>query len=156
MLNRSKLHWKNTPPNISNNKSCKSLPFYILGEAEKMVQDLVSSGVIRECTKPTQFCATSNFIRKPSGRRLRLITDLRPLKSFSERVGWSFWSASELERNILPNSKYSGPLTFYGDIIRYPSQKNLKNQPLFSHPGESTVTKDCPRVLTILVKHSGT
>ena len=50
-----KIILKNIPQSPSNKKTCRTLPFNILEEAEKMVQDLVSSGVIRECTKPTQF-----------------------------------------------------------------------------------------------------
>ena len=42
-----KITLKNTPPHTSNRKSCRSLPFNILGEAEKMVKDLVHSGVIK-------------------------------------------------------------------------------------------------------------
>ena len=96
------------PPNPSTRKSCRSLPFNILGEAEKMVHNLVSSGVIRECTKPTQFFASSNFVRKPSARGLRLITDLRPLNAHTERVGWLFFSSSDLQKISSLTQKYSG------------------------------------------------
>ena len=81
---------RDSPRHPSNQKSCRSLPFNILGEAETMVNDLVKSGVIKECTEPTEFCAASNFIRKQTGRGVRMVTDLRPLNSHAEGVGWPF------------------------------------------------------------------
>ena len=69
-----------------------------------MIRDIVDAGVIKEFTIPTQFCASSNFIRKPSGRGLRLITDLRPLNVYSESLGCPFWSVVELQHSILPDS----------------------------------------------------
>ena len=59
---------------------------------------------------------------------MRVVTDLRPLKSTSEGVGWPFCSAADLQKNILPDSKlfwYSDFLSWYYQIPLTEESKNL-------------------------------
>ena len=62
-----KIHLKNLPPNPTKRTSCHALPYHLVGEAEELIKCLVGAGVIKEVSSPTQFCASSNFLRKPSG-----------------------------------------------------------------------------------------
>ena len=78
---------------------------HLLEEAEEMVRGLVGAGILRKISTPTKFCASSNFIRKPSERGLCLISEFKPFNAYSESVSWPFWSMSELQCNILPDFK---------------------------------------------------
>ena len=92
-----------------------------------MIRDLVDAGVIRECTVPIQFWASSNFLRKPSGRGLRLIMNFGMSNAYSECIGWPFWSAVELQRSILPDLRLFWSVDFFRGTIRYGWQRNLKS-----------------------------
>ena len=70
-----KIHLKNILQNPTKITSCRAHPYNLVGEAEAHIQGLVDAGFSREVAEPTQFCASSNFLRKPSGRGLRLISD---------------------------------------------------------------------------------
>ena len=102
------------------------------------MKDLVQAGVIKECTIPTQFCASSNFIQKPSGRGLRLITNLRPLNAYSERVGWQFLSAAELQRNILPDSRLFLSLDFLSGYFQIPLAEESQELTAFVTPRDTS------------------
>ena len=112
---------------LSKCTSCKSLPYHLLGEAEVMIRDL-TAGVLRECSTPTKCCASSNFIRKPSGHCLCFVSDFRPSNAYRERVRWPFWSASELQHNILPDSKIFWSLDYLSGYYQIPLAE--ESQPL--------------------------
>ena len=84
--------------------TARPLDLSIRQDAEKYISDLLKSGVIEECKKPTDWTAPSMFIRKASGG-VRLVTDFRQLNKSVQRIGWPFPSSEAIRKSILPDSK---------------------------------------------------
>ena len=66
--------------------TCRPLDLSIRDDAEDLIQDLLKSGIIKECHVATDWTAPSLFVRKPSGGA-RLVTDFRALNKNVTRVG---------------------------------------------------------------------
>ena len=57
-------------------------------QARNLLQDLIKQGTITEVMHNTDFCVLANFVLKPGGENLRLVTDFRGIKKLQ------IWSGS--------------------------------------------------------------
>ena len=122
-----KITLKDIQPSLSKRTTCKVLPYYVVGDAEKHIKNLVSQGILRKIPEPMHFCASSNFLRKPHGQGLCLVTDLCPLNSATQHVRWNFWSTTDhCQKIFVPIPNYSGVVISSPDTIRFRSPRNVK------------------------------
>ena len=106
----------------------------MLGDAEHLIDSLVKLDVIAECQEATDYCAGSNFIRKPQGRGVCLVVDLRALNSNSNCLGWPFRASAELQKNMLEDSRVYWTLDFLNRYFQVPIARESQNLTCFFTP----------------------
>ena len=104
-----------------NRKVVRALPYNILGDSEDLIKSLLHAGVIEDCKEEIPWYASSNFLRKHNGQGVRLMTDFWSLNSNVEILGWPFFSSTELQKNILPASRFFWTLDFLSDYFQIPA-----------------------------------
>ena len=57
----------------------RNVPRHLQADAEKLTKETLESRLIEPVDEPTDWCAPSFFVQKPSGRGVRLVTDFRAL-----------------------------------------------------------------------------
>ena len=71
-------------------------PLHFNKEAERMIRQLVKEDIIKEAKKECPFCNQGFFLHKPSGNRLRLVTDYQNINALIERPEWPFLTTSNI------------------------------------------------------------
>ncbi len=69
-------------------------------EGEKVLKELLESGVVRRVEGPTKWCARAKFVPKPGGKGLRLVADYTGLNKFVQRPVHPFPATQEIVQGL--------------------------------------------------------
>lgn len=86
--------------------TARQTPLHFQEKADRLQNELISSGAIVPCDKPTEWTSPAHFVLKPDGENLRLVTDYRQLNKAVKRPIHPFASASDLMKRVLPSSRW--------------------------------------------------
>ena len=86
----------------------KQIPASLQGEADRIINDLLSKGIISRVHEPTKWVSPAFFVPKgdPKEGKLRLVTDYSHLNRYVQRPVHPFPSAKEIMRKIPPGAQY--------------------------------------------------
>ena len=84
----------------------KEPPIHWKPQAKNLLQDLVKQGIISEVKHTTDFCARANFVPKPGGENLRLVTDFRGINHIIVRPVYPFQTTESILNNITTDDHY--------------------------------------------------
>ena len=90
--------------------TCKKLPIHWEVEAQKLIDQLVSDGVIEKVTEETSDWVSPAFFVPKSGNKLRLVTDFTHLNKYVKRPVHPFPSATEIVQRIPKGAKFFAKL----------------------------------------------
>ena len=88
-------------------KTARKTPKHFQKEAEKLIKQLLDSGVIVKVptTENVEWCSPGFFVPKPNGK-VRLVTDYRQINTFIDRPVHPFPSCRNILRGLKPDSKW--------------------------------------------------
>ena len=70
----------------------------------KLINDLISGGIIEPVSWPTAWCSPAHFVPKAGTKDVRLVTDFTKLNRYVRRPVHPFQSGAEILRQIKPSS----------------------------------------------------
>ena len=85
-------------------------PVHHRQKAQALIQDLLKQGIIEEVRESTEYCSRANFVPKPCGEELRLVTDFRGINKMIVRPVYPFESTQSILNNINSEEVYVAAL----------------------------------------------
>ena len=95
----------NVPIKPLNVKTTRPVPVHFKEKADKLIDELLDSGVIKPVSGPSEWCSPAHFVPKGDGKKLRLVTDYRQLNKAVSRPTHPFPSAADLIKRVNPESR---------------------------------------------------
>ena len=103
------IHLRRDDPNYKPLRMsiARKTPLHFKKEADKLIADLLSKGVIEKVpvNENIEWCSPGFFVPKPNGK-VRLVTDYRQLNKFIDRPVHPFPSCRDIIHNIHSNSRF--------------------------------------------------
>ena len=99
--------------------TARPVPLHYAAAAEDLVEELLRAGVIVPVTEPTEWISPGFFVPKPGGK-VRLVTDYKVLNDSVERPIHPFVAASDLVRQLKPNTRYYATMDFRHAYFQVP------------------------------------
>ncbi len=91
---------------------CRQVPLHMKDEADALLADLEQKGVLGrlECDETTDNLFRGNFVPKPGGKGVRLVTDYTPINLYIERPVHPFPSPDIVFQSVGKDSKWFAKL----------------------------------------------
>ena len=103
---KKKIEFVDNPQMLKKAYTAKEPPIHWRPQAKYLLQDLVKQGIIAEVKHTTDFCARANFMPKPGGEDLRLVTDFRGINHIILRPVYPFQTTESILNNITAEDHY--------------------------------------------------
>ena len=87
----------------------RQTPLHLRENADKVVKDLISAGIIVPVSEPTDWISHGHFVRKPDGSA-RLVTDYTELNKYVKRPVHPFPTSQDIMQSISSGSKFFATL----------------------------------------------
>ena len=88
-------------------KTARKTPMHYQQEADKLIAELLNSGIIVKVqpNETIEWCSPGFFVPKPNGK-VRLVVDFRQINQYIDRPVHPFPSCKDIIRNIKPDSRW--------------------------------------------------
>ena len=114
--------------------TARPIPLHYRKEADRMVSQLVSGGILERVTEPTEWISAGHFVPKPDKKRLRLVTDYVDLNTYVQRPVHPFPSTQEIMQNIQAGSTWFAKLDAVHGYFQIPLDEESSKLTTFLLP----------------------
>ena len=109
----------------------RKVPLHMEDAAQRLVNELLETGIIERVDKPTEWCSPCQFILKPNGKDVRMVTDFTKLNQYVKRPVHPFRSAQSVLQSFRPESKYFAKVDLLSGYFQLPLAEQCRDLTCF-------------------------